>query len=362
MGLRTPIYPLHVEAGAKLVDFSGWDMPVHYGSQIEEHHVVRNDVGVFDVSHMTVVDITGAQGEAFLRRLLANDVARLGGPGKALYSAMLNGAGGILDDLIVYSTEDGYRMVVNCATREKDLAWMNEQSAGFDCRIDEQPDLAILAIQGPNAISRVKALSGKDSIALIDSLKPFQAGYSGQWFIGRTGYTGEQGLEIILPSDDAVTFWKRLMAAGVKPVGLGARDTLRLEAGMNLYGNDMDETVTPLESNIAWTVAFDPRDREFVGREALEKQREVGVERELAGLVMTERGVLRSHYAIWSHEERVGEITSGTFSPTLEHAIALARIRSGASELEVEIRGRRIPVTRVVPPFVRNGRQVYKSL
>ncbi|MBD3647551.1 MAG: glycine cleavage system aminomethyltransferase GcvT, partial [Pseudomonadales bacterium] len=264
MGLKTPIHPLHVEAGAKLVDFSGWEMPIHYGSQIEEHHVVRNDAGVFDVSHMTVVDITGPESRDFLRHLLANDVARLDEPGKALYTAMLNESGGILDDLIVYDTPDGYRLVVNCATREKDLEWMNDKGRNFDCRIEERPTLGILAIQGPNALRRAGELVSPEASELIASLKPFQAGFAGDWFIGKTGYTGEEGLEVILPGDDAVSFWKALCEAGVKPVGLGARDTLRLEAGMNLYGNDMDESVTPLESNMAWSVAFEPEDRSFI--------------------------------------------------------------------------------------------------
>lgn len=362
MGLTTPIYPLHVEAGAKLVDFSGWDMPVHYGSQVEEHHFVRNDAGVFDVSHMTVTDITGPDSEPCLRRLLANDVARLTEPGKALYTAMLNEAGGIIDDLIVYRTGEGYRMVVNCATREKDLSWMQTQASGFDCRITEQPELAILAIQGPKSLERVGQLVNEETGQLIDSLKAFEAAFSGDWFIGKTGYTGERGLEIILPADEAVSFWRNLLDAGVKPIGLGARDTLRLEAGLNLYGNDMDETVTPLESNIGWTVAFDPADRWFIGRDALERQRAEGVERELVGVVMTERGVLRSHYPLWSDGTHVGEITSGAFSPTLQHAIGLARIRVPAGALEVEIRGKRIAVEKVKPPFVRNGKKVYKSV
>ncbi|MEX2488300.1 MAG: glycine cleavage system aminomethyltransferase GcvT [Pseudomonadales bacterium] len=360
MGLTTPIYSLHVEAGAKLVDFSGWDMPVHYGSQIEEHHFVRSDAGVFDVSHMTVTDIEGPDCEGYLRRLLANDVARLTEPGKALYTAMLNEEGGILDDLIVYRIPDGYRLVVNCATREKDLNWMRAQAESFDCNIVEKPELAILAVQGPRAMDKVGQVVDKETAKLIDTLKPFEAGHAGDWFLGKTGYTGERGLEIILPGDDAVSLWGKLIDVGVKPIGLGARDTLRLEAGLNLYGSDMDESVTPLESNIGWTVAFEPADRWFIGRNALEKQREKGVERELTGLVMTERGVLRGHYPVWSDNQEIGEVTSGAFSPTLQHAIALARIRVPAGNLEVEIRGKRVPVEMVKPPFVRNGKQVYK--
>lgn len=237
---------------------------------------------------------------------------------------------------------------------------MREQAKGFACNIDEKPDLAILAIQGPRAMDKTAEVVDEATVQLINSLKPFEAAYSGDWFIGQTGYTGERGLEIILPGDDAISFWRKLIDAGVKPIGLGARDTLRLEAGLNLYGSDMDETVTPLESNIGWTVAFEPADRWFIGRDALEKQREKGVERELTGLVMTQRGVLRSHYLVWSDNEEIGEVTSGAFSPTLQHAVALARIRVPAGNLEVEIRGKRVPVEMVKPPFVRNGKKVYK--
>ena len=359
MGQRTPIYTLHVDAGAKMVDFGGWDMPIHYGSQLEEHHLVRQDVGICDVSHMTVIDLRGPQAKAYLQYLLANDVARLDVPGKALYSAMLNETGGVLDDLIVYLDGDGYRIVVNCATREKDLAWMNQQASGFDCQLIERPELAILAIQGPNALAKVSAVVSPERVDLISQLKPFVGAWSGEWFIARTGYTGEKSVEIILPGADAQNLWRQLTANGVRPVGLGARDTLRLEAGMNLYGSDMDESVTPLESNMAVTISFED-DREFLGRARLEAQLSEGVERELVGLVLLERGVLRAHHPIFSGAEQVGEITSGAFSPTLEHGIGLARLTTGADNLTVEIRNKRLPVQRVKLPFVRNGKQVYK--
>ena len=359
MGQRTPIYTLHVDAGAKMVDFGGWDMPIHYGSQLEEHHLVRQDVGICDVSHMTVIDLRGPQAKAYLQYLLANDVERLEVPGKALYSAMLNDSGGVLDDLIVYLDGDGYRIVVNCATREKDLAWMNQQASGFDCQLLERPELAILAIQGPNALAKVSAVVSPERADLIIKLKPFIGAWSGEWFIARTGYTGEKGVEIILPGADAQNLWQALVASGVRPVGLGARDTLRLEAGMNLYGSDMDESVTPLESNMAVTVSLEG-DREFLGRARLETQLGEGVERELVGLVLLERGVLRAHYPIFSGDQQVGEITSGAFSPTLEHGIGLARITAGSDNLTVEIRNKRLPVQRVKLPFVRNGKQVYQ--
>jgi aminomethyltransferase len=364
MGLTTPIFDLHVEAGAKMVDFGGWDMPIHYGSQIEEHHIVRNTAGVCDVSHMTVVDLSGPDSKAYLQKLLPNDVEKLNSPGRALYSAMLNEAGGILDDLIVYLTEAGYRIVVNCATREKDLAWMQKQISSFDCELHERPELAILAVQGPEALHQVKAVlnkneQGKTRAEYIDTLKPFVGGFCEGWFIARTGYTGEKGLEVILPNDEAADFWRALQNGGIKPIGLGARDTLRLEAGMNLYGSDMDESVTPLESNMAITIMMDT-DRDFIGKSKLQAQLDEGVAQELIGLILQERGVLRAHYPIYSGDEQVGEITSGAHSPTCGHSIALARVKQGAGNLEVGIRKKRLAVVKVSPPFARNGKQVYK--
>ena len=260
MGKKTPLFEQHEALGAKMVDFGGWDMPIHYGSQIEEHHAVRQGAGVFDGSHMTVVEIHGADSLPYLGKLLANDIGRVKKFGQAMYSAMLNEAGGVLDDLIVYATGDPYLLVVNCATRIKDLAWMRRIAEGYQCEVVERPELAILAIQGPSAIEKVKSVVGKDKVVLIEDLNVFQGGWCDGWFIARTGYTGEKGVEIILPEDEAVAFWEGLLEAGVRPIGLGARDTLRLEAGMNLYGNDMDETVTPLESNMANTVYLEGRD------------------------------------------------------------------------------------------------------
>lgn len=358
MGKHTPLYEKHLAAGAKLVDFGGWDMPIHYGSQIEEHHIVRQDAGVFDVSHMTVVEIHGDRGEDYLDNLLANDIRRVRRPGQAVYSAMLNEQGGVLDDLIVYATGDPYLVVVNCATREKDLDWMSRQAQHFGCRIVEREDLAILAIQGPTAVARVSRLVTAEQAETIASLKVFQGSWCQDWFIARTGYTGEQGLEIILPGVDAADFWDALLADGVHPVGLGARDTLRLEAGMNLYGSDMDESVSPLESNMESTVFLEGR--HFIGAEALRKQQASGPGATLVGLVMTSRGVLRAHYPVFADGEAVGEITSGAFSPTLQHAIALARVSRLSSDMAVEIRGKMHPVTCVTTPFVRNGQPVFK--
>ena len=357
MGQRTPLYDLHLALGAKIVDFGGWDMPLHYGSQVEEHHQVRRDCGVFDVSHMTVVDVSGPQASAYLQRLLANDVARLKEPGKALYSAMLNERGGVIDDLILYLTDFGYRVVVNAATREKDLAWMNQQLAGFDATLTERSELALLAIQGPQARAKTAELVSPARAALIQSLKVFEGQFEGDWFIARTGYTGEDGLEIMLPASQAPDFLNELVGAGIAPAGLGARDTLRLEAGMNLYGQDMNEDISPLLANMAWTVAWQPVERAFIGRAALEAEQAAGHLPKLVGLVLEERGVLRAHQVVRVEGLGEGEITSGSFSPTLGKSIALARVPAATGErAEVEIRGKWYPVRVVQPNFVRHGK------
>lgn len=357
MGQRTPLYDQHLALGAKMVDFGGWDMPLHYGSQVEEHHQVRRDCGVFDVSHMTVVDVSGEQARDYLQRLLANDVARLKSTGRALYTAMLNERGGVIDDLIVYLTDWGYRLVVNASTRDKDLAWMQAQAAGFAVEVRERPELAMLAIQGPHARARTSELVSQARAGLIHDLKPFQGMADGDWFIGRTGYTGEDGLEIILPAEQAPDFLSELVGAGIPPIGLGARDTLRLEAGLNLYGQDMTEDVSPLAANMGWTVAWEPAERDFVGRAALEQQRARDDLPKLVGLVLEERGVLRAHQVVRVNGVGDGEITSGSFSPTLGKSIALARVPAGTAErAEVEIRGKWYPVRVVQPTFVRHGK------
>lgn len=356
MGKHTPLYDMHVALGAKMVDFGGWDMPLSYGSQIEEHHQVRRDAGMFDVSHMVILDLTGPAAQDYLRKLLANDVARLKQPGKALYSCMLNAQGGVLDDLIVYYVEDNhYRMVVNAATGEKDIAWMRHQAARYNVGIKEREDLAMIAVQGPNARDKVHQVLG-EAAGPVRELDVFFMCRLGDMAVARTGYTGEDGYEIMLPAEQASTLWSQLLEAGVKPCGLGARDTLRLEAGMNLYGADMDETVTPLESGLAWTVAWEPQERDFIGRAALEAQREAGVQRKLAGLVLEDKGVLRAHQKVFVAGEQVGEITSGSFSPTLGRSIALARVPATIGEqCQVEIRNKLLDARVVRPPFVRQG-------
>ncbi len=358
MGNRTALYELHLAAGGKMVDFGGWDMPIHYGSQIEEHHQVRRAAGLFDVSHMTVVDVSGVDARTWLRHLLAADVARLDGkPGKALYSAMLTPEGGVIDDLIVYFTDPGYRLVVNCATRDKDLAWMTQQAGSFNVRLDERRDLAMLAVQGPEALRLTSDCVSPARQALIARLQAFQGEASEGWFIAKTGYTGEEGVEIMLPGVDAINLWQALIAAGVKPCGLGARDTLRLEAGMNLYGHEMDETTSPLVANMAWTVHWEPAERDFIGRQALEQQRAEGITHKLVGLVMRDRGVLRAGQAVTLPEsDDTGIITSGSFSPTLGYSIAMARVPvAAAQQAQVDLRGRAVTVDIVKPNFVRHG-------
>ena len=357
MGQRTPLYDLHLALGAKMVDFGGWDMPLHYGSQVEEHHEVRRDCGVFDVSHMTVIDITGVQAKEWLQYLLANDVERLNTPGRALYSAMLNEQGGVVDDMIVYLMPDGYRLIVNAATRDQDLAWMQAQSLGYAVQLLERPELALLAIQGPQARHKVAELVSQARSQVIQQLKPFEGQSSGDWFIARTGYTGEDGLEILLPADQAPAFFNDLVGAGISPIGLGARDTLRLEAGMNLYGQDIHLSISPLCANMAWTIAWEPASRKFVGRQALEAEMAGGVQLKLVGLVLEERGVLRAHQVVRIANVGEGEITSGSFSPTLSKSIALARVpMATADRAEVEIRGKWDPVRVVKPTFVRQGK------
>ncbi len=357
MGLKTPLYDKHVESGARLVDFGGWDMPVHYGSQKEEHHAVRRSAGMFDVSHMTIVDLAGERCRDFLRGLLANDVAKLADAGKALYTCMLNESGGVIDDLIVYFFDaENFRLIVNAATRDKDLEWIGRHARAFDVSVTERDDLAMIAVQGPEARERAATLVDAAQRDAAMALRPFTATQAGDLFVARTGYTGEDGWEIIVPRDAAAALWDGLLEAGIAPCGLGARDTLRLEAAMNLYGNDMDETVTPLESGLGWTVAWDPAERDFIGRDALVAQRETGGLRRFVGLLLEGRGVLRGHQRV---ETAAGDgvITSGGFSPTMERSIALARLPAGNYEsVRVDIRGKLVDARIVKTPFVRNGK------
>ena len=351
---RTPLYDAHREANAKLVDFAGWEMPVHYGSQIDEHHAVRRDAGVFDTSHMLAADVEGANAGAFLGRALANDPARLRAPGKALYSCLLAEDGGILDDLILYWLGGvRFRVVLNAATAQKDLAWLDTLRPE-NVSIRPRRDLAMLAVQGPRARERFWSALPELRPA-SEPLGVFFGTEAGDAFVARTGYTGEDGFELLLPADRAVDAWHRLLAAGVRACGLGARDTLRLEAGMNLYGQDMDPTVSPLECGLAWTVALDGP-RPFVGRSSLERRAPAS---RLLGLVLQERGgVLRPHQAV-RNAHGTGMVTSGSFSPTMNASIALVRLPAGSRAgegAEVEIRGRWLAARTVQPPFVRHGK------
>jgi aminomethyltransferase len=361
MTQQTVLNATHRALGAKMVDFGGWDMPIHYGSQIEEHHQVRRDAGMFDVSHMTVVDLTGARVREFLRHLVANSVDKLQKPGKALYTTMLNAQGGVIDDLIVYfMSEDWFRLVVNAATRDKDMAWIAAQAKAFAVEVKERPEFGMVAVQGPNARDKVVGLLREDDRAPVSRLARFSAREAKTAdgipvFVARTGYTGEDGFEVIVPEAQTVAFWNALLAAGVKPAGLGARDTLRLEAGMNLYGQDMDETVSPYEAALGWTVALD-EGRGIIGRDVLERQQADGAPRQMIGIVMDGKGVLRHGQKVLTANGD-GEILSGTFSPTLGKAIAFARVPAGEpGNVRVDIRGKELPVRVVRFPFVRDGK------
>src|SRR5687768_16676801 len=342
-----------------MVDFGGWDMPVNYGSQIEEHHAVRRDAGIFDVSHMCVIDARGPRVREFFSRLLANDVAKLTQPGKALYSCMLNEQGGVIDDLIVYFLDESwFRIVVNAGTRDKDLAWMRGIAPAFGVELTERTDLAMLAVQGPNAREKVAQLLPAEHRDTALGLTVFSGKQLGDWFVARTGYTGEDGFEIMLPAGEAVRVWRDLNARGVKSAGLGARDTLRLEAAMNLYGNDMDESQNPLESGLSWTVSFENPARDFIGRKALEALKASGPTRKFVALLLEDRGVLRGHQKVVASAGD-GEITSGTFSPTMEKSIALARVPTATKvgdTVQVDVRGKLLNARVVKAPFVRNGK------
>ncbi len=355
MGKTTPLIQQHQAAGAKIVDFAGWDMPLHYGSQLEEHHAVRQTAGMFDVSHMCAVDVRGAEATAFLRHLLANDVARIR-PGKALYSCMLNPAGGVVDDLIVYALADFYRVVVNAGTADKDLAWMQAQAAGYAVALQARRDLGIIAVQGPGAREKALPLLPEAYRDAAAELAVFHCVGDADGLIGRTGYTGEDGFECILPVAALPGLWDGLLAAGVRPCGLGARDTLRMEAGMNLYGQDMAEDISPLAAGLNWTVAWEPAERQFIGRAALEAERAAGDLPRFVGLVLEGRGVMRAHQVVRT-PAGAGEITSGGFAPTANCSVALARVPAGDyTQVQIQIRNKEVPARVVKAPFVRHGK------
>lgn len=357
---KTPLHAEHVKANAKLVNFFNWEMPLNYGSQIEEHHAVRNKVGMFDVSHMTIVDILGAGGRAFLRRLLSNDVDNLTHVGQALYSCMLNEHGGIIDDLIVYQrSADNYRIILNAATRNKDLEWIGQKSEGFSVGLQERRELSMIAVQGPKTKETLEAILTPAQLDGISTLHPFECVDIDNWFFARTGYTGEDGFEIVLPTQDIIQFWQQLLDAGVQPCGLGARDSLRLEAGMMLYGQDMNETTTPFESGLAWTVKLIPEDRDFIGMGALISQKAQGITRKMIGLTLEGKGVMRHGMRVVVPGLEDGEITSGGFSPTLGKSIAFARVpKDTGDEVQVDIRGKLVPASVGKPRFVKYGKKI----
>jgi len=359
--LCTPLLAEHENLNARIVDFGGWALPVNYGSQIDEHHAVRKDVGMFDVSHMTVSDIIGSETIPFLSKLLANDIRKVvGKPGKALYSCMLNKNGGVIDDLIVYYLNDQHcRLVTNAGTNQKDMAWLTKQADAFSIEITERPDLALIAVQGPEAIAKCQKIFDSKLANTIRQLARFQGAFfdnQNEQFVGRTGYTGEDGIELIINADLANRLWETLMSANIQPCGLGARDTLRLEAGMSLYGNDLDEQHSPMESGLDWTVKLTD-DRDFFGKASINKK----THKRMIGLVLLERGVLRGHQQVYLNNNSIGEITSGTFSPSLEKSIALARVTNDdeltvGKIVKIAIRNKFLDAEIVPYPFVKNGK------
>jgi aminomethyltransferase len=364
---QTPLYALHRAAGARMVDFGGWDMPVNYGSQIDEHHAVRGDAGMFDVSHMRAVDLEGEGARDFLRHVLANNVDKLTAPGKALYSCLLRPDGGVLDDLIVYFLrEDFFRLVVNAGTADKDIAWLRElmKARSPQLRLTPRDDLAMIAVQGPQARAKVwQALPGSE--ASSSGLKPFFGIEAplpgGHCFIARTGYTGEDGFEIYTTDPDPGIIWATLIEKGTPlgllPIGLGARDTLRLESKLMLYGNDISDKTTVLEADLKWIVKL--QKGAFLGRPVIEKQLAEGLKRKLVGFELAEPGVARPHYPVYVKGQKVSEVASGTFSPLLKKAIGLVYLPIEATavgtEFEIEIRTKRTKARVIPTPFYKRA-------
>lgn len=359
----TPFYSNHLESNGKIVDFGGWALPVNYGSQIKEHEAVRNNAGMFDVSHMVITDVHGVDAKDFLRYLISNDVQKLEkhGIGKALYAALLNQEAGVIDDLIVYLMPFGYRIVSNAATESKDLSWIKQVATGFKVELFPRRELAMLAVQGPDAIKKVSEAHPAVAEKLA-KLKPFMGFEHDGLFYARTGYTGEDGLEIMFPKENSSTLWLTLLDHGVIPCGLGARDTLRLEAGMNLYGHEMDESVTPISCAMDWVVDLSDENRDFIGKKAYQLIKMSPDNTVQVGLVMLGKGILRDGQILQKDGHDVGIITSGTFSPSLKVSIAIAHIKPNlAGELHVIIREKSEPVKIVKLPFVRNGKPVFSE-
>ena len=360
MTKKTSLFNKHIQANAKIVNFQGWSMPINYGSQIAEHEEVRKSCGIFDVSHMAIIDFKGTDARNFIRKLIANDVDSLIEDYDGMYSSMLNEKAGIIDDLIAYKMEFGYRLVVNCARQEEDLKWIFSCSSGFEVEVVEREDLAMISIQGPKSSEILDDLG----LDILDSRKRQQGTYIDNVLAVKTGYTGEKGFEVILPNNKSEMFWEKALKAGVKPIGLAARDTLRLEAGMNLYGFEMDDSISPLECNMAWTVSWLDEERDFIGKDALLEKIEVGIYHELVGIMLEERTILRQGQKLYLDEEKQSEgvVTSGTYSPTLKKPIALARLPRGNKKMcFTEARGKLIQAKVGSPKFVNEGKEVFKE-
>lgn len=359
MGKHTALHAKHLESNATFVEFGGWSMPAYYSSATEEHQAVRQHSGMFDVSHMTIVDVHGIDAKAYLQKLLANDVSRLTDAGKALYSAMLNNNGGIIDDLIVYNMDDWYRIISNCITREQALEWMTAQSKGFEVSLTDRSELCIIAIQGPDALAKVKSIR-TEAIELIDGLKPFQSQVKANWFYARTGYTGEDGLEVILSEEEAPDFWQSLLDAGVIPCGLDAADSLRIEAGLNAYGNEMDESTSPMIANMSNTIAWRPEERLFFGRDALANELTEGIKLKLVGLILSSNDIINADQKVIIDGVGEGVVTSAAFSPSLKSSIAIARVPKDTGEhCQVEVQDKLINAKVIKLPFVRYGKKQF---
>ena len=361
MSQQTPLHSLHVQASAKMVDFHGWSMPINYGSQIAEHESVRNGCGIFDVSHMTILDFEGTQARDFIRYMISNDIDSLKEDCDGLYSAMMNESGGVIDDLIAYKMPFGYRLVVNCATREKDIKWISSHLKEFEVKMTERDELSMLAIQGPLS-EQVITLCSNLPISLLKNKKRQQGTIEGKVFIAKTGYTGELGFEVILPNEEAKILWQKAISAGAKPVGLGARDTLRLEAGMNLYGFEMDESISPLECNMEWTISLKDSERKFIGKEAFLAKKNSSNAFLLVGLLLEGRAIIRAGHEVFFDPERTikGIVTSGTYSPTLKKSIALARVPNLNQEIcYTELRGKLLEAKIGKPRFIKEGKFIF---
>ncbi|ATW02081.1 glycine cleavage system protein T [Candidatus Legionella polyplacis] len=324
--MKTILYNSHIEIGAKLVRFHNWIMPLHYGSIVQECLYVRERCGMFDISHMTIVDITGSQSISFLRKLLTNDITLLF-DNESLYSCMCNNYGGIIDDVVVYKCNNNYyRLVFNASTRIKVLKWIFNVSKYFSVKMIERNDFGMLSVQGPDAISKIVNILNLKKDNVVENLDRFGFIIFDYFFISRTGYTGEDGLEIILLKKYIVDFWNTLLESNINPCGLGARDILRLEAGMVLSGVDIHEKVTPLESSLEWTIKWIPKDRDFIGMNSLFLQKKYGAPTKLIGLIISDKKIMRNGFKVLLSSNDTGVITSGVYSPFLKKSIAFARV------------------------------------